>query len=97
MIVTEESDSRILLHLPEEFNFKTNMAFQECYRHRDPGKSYAIDFQQVTSFDSSALGMLLLMRDHCGGDKADIHLINCNPRVKKILETAMFSTYFHIA
>ncbi|MBF0140624.1 MAG: STAS domain-containing protein [Magnetococcales bacterium] len=92
----EELDSRIILRLPEEFNFKTHREFRECYCHRDPRQSYKIDFRAVTNFDSAALGMLLLLRSHCGDDKADIHLSNCSPRIMKIMEIAKFGIYFQI-
>ncbi|MBF0462564.1 MAG: STAS domain-containing protein [Magnetococcales bacterium] len=97
MITVTEPTFRVTVHLPAEFNFRMHQAFRECYCHRDPGQAYEIDFQDVTTFDSSALGMLLLMRSHCGDDKADIILTNCSPRIKKILAMAMFGDYFSIA
>ena len=96
-MIVEELDSKVILRLPEEFNFKTHNEFRDCYRQRPPETSFEIDFKNVTRFDSSALGMLLLLRSHCGDDKADIHLTNCSPRIRKILETAMFGAYFNIS
>ena len=96
MFVVEEFNDRVVVRLPEEFNFKYHKEFRECYRHRSPTLTYAIDFRAVTRFDSAALGMLLLMRSHCGDEKSSIHLTNCRPRIKKILDTASFGIYFHI-
>ena len=49
-----------------------------------------------TYLDSSALGMLLLLRDHAGGDTANIKIVNCNPDVKKILTISNFEQLFSI-
>ncbi|MBF0127939.1 MAG: STAS domain-containing protein [Magnetococcales bacterium] len=96
MIVTNVSHSTVSVRLPTEFNFKMHREFRDLYVHRSPRISYEIDFQGVTHFDSSALGMLLLMRNHCGDDQANISLINCNPRIMLILKTATFDNYFRI-
>ena len=47
--------------------------------------------------DSSALGMLLLLRDHAGGDNADIALMNISPDVRKILAISNFDKLFKIS
>jgi anti-anti-sigma regulatory factor len=40
--------------------------------------------------DSSALGMLLLLRDYAGGDNAKVVLQNCGPEIKNIFEISNF-------
>ncbi|HBF07468.1 MAG TPA: anti-anti-sigma factor, partial [Gammaproteobacteria bacterium] len=44
----------------------------------------------------SALGMLLLLRDHAGGDTSHIEIVNCNNDVKKILTISNFEQLFTI-
>ena len=46
--------------------------------------------------DSSALGMLLLMREHAGGDHAKIRIVNCRPQIKNILKVANFAKLFTV-
>ncbi|MFH6569337.1 STAS domain-containing protein, partial [Pseudomonas kulmbachensis] len=46
--------------------------------------------------DSSALGMLLLLREYAGGDESDIRVVNSNPDVRKILGTSNFDQLFDI-
>jgi len=41
--------------------------------------------------------MLLLMRDHAGGDNAQIEIVNCNEDVKKILTISNFGQLFTIS
>ncbi|MBF0135173.1 MAG: STAS domain-containing protein [Magnetococcus sp. DMHC-1] len=96
MITIEENSGLVTLRLPAEFNYKSHREFRECYAHRSPKQAYVIDFSNVIKFDSSALGMLLLLRSHCGENKANIHLINCNPHVRRVLEVARFNDFFRI-
>ena len=46
--------------------------------------------------DSSALGMLLILRERAGGDAAKISIKNRNPEIKKILEISNFEKVFKI-
>jgi len=97
-VVIKESEQHVTLCLPAKLDNNLQMEFQHCYRNRPsgPGISYEIDFQEVHNIDSSVLGMLLLMRNYCGEEEADIQLINCSPIVKKILHMTRFNTMFRI-
>ena len=46
--------------------------------------------------DSSALGMLLLLRDYAGGDSASITIVHCNDDIKKIFAISNFEQLFDI-
>ena len=41
--------------------------------------------------------MLLLLRDHAGGDRAQVRLINCSADVFKILAISNFSKLFQLS
>jgi anti-anti-sigma regulatory factor len=47
--------------------------------------------------DSSALGMLLLLRNHAGGDDADVAIVNAKPDIIKLLETCKFNELFKVS
>lgn len=55
-----------------------------------------MDLKEATYLDSSALGMLLLLRDHAGDD-ADVRVINSNSDVRKILAISNFDKLFDIS
>ena len=55
-----------------------------------------VDLKEATYVDSSALGMLLLLRDHAGGDSSEIRVINSNPDVLKIFNISNFDKLFDI-
>jgi anti-anti-sigma factor len=46
--------------------------------------------------DSSALGMLLLLRERVGNDKAEIAITHCNPEIRKIFKISNFDRLFKI-
>lgn len=80
------------------FDFGAHQEFRNAYeRVNSSPKSYVVDLKDTTYLDSSALGMLLLLRDHAGGDSAQIRLLNCNPDVRKILAISNFEQLFKIA
>ena len=80
------------------FDFGAHQAFRDAYeRVESTPKRYQVDLQGTTYLDSSALGMLLLLRDHAGGDHAQIRLLNCNGDVRKILAISNFEQLFQIA
>ena len=55
------------------FDFGAHQAFRDAYERVDgTPKRYQVDLQGTTYLDSSALGMLLLLRDHAGGEIAEI-------------------------
>lgn len=79
------------------FDFVFHQDFRNAYELLAKAPSrYVIDLQATTYVDSSALGMLLLLRDFAGGDTADITVINCNDDVKKILLISKFDQLFQI-
>ncbi|MBD8623245.1 STAS domain-containing protein [Pseudomonas sp. CFBP 13727] len=81
------------------FDFSLHQQFREAYEDERAGKPsrYVIDLKNTTYMDSSALGMLLLLRDHAGGDNADIALMNISPDVRKILAISNFDKLFKIS
>lgn len=79
------------------FDFSAHQEFREAYEgvSRDV-KSFIVDLGGTSYLDSSALGMLLLLRDHAGGDSAEVQIVNCNQDVRKILTISNFEQLFKI-
>jgi len=79
------------------FDFSAHQAFRDAYEKLSPvPEKIIVDMADTTYLDSSALGMLLLLRDYAGGDQADINLINCNEDIRKILAISNFEQLFTI-
>ena len=79
------------------FDFSSHQEFRDAYENKPQrfGK-YEVDMRKTTYLDSSALGMLLLLRDHAGGESAQIRIVNCNADVRRILNISNFEQLFTI-
>jgi anti-anti-sigma factor len=89
---------KLTISVKGRFDFGRHQEFRESYeRLNDRPESVVVDLKEATYLDSSALGMLLLLRDHAGGDDADVRVINCSPDVGKILAISNFHKLFEIS
>ncbi len=80
-----------------QFNFSVQREFRDAYSDLEiNGVAITIDLKQVEYMDSSALGMLLVLRERSGGEKADISLIGCSTDIRKILDISQFGELFTI-
>lgn len=96
MIVHHDSESDCLsLQLGERFDFSVHREFHDaCLGAGRVARSYLIDLAEVTHMDSSALGMLLLLREHAGADHADIRIVNAGTELRGTLRVAGFDKLF---
>lgn len=96
---TKNADgSELTIRISGRFDFSSHQDFRSAYENLPTKpKTYLLDMRETTYLDSSALGMLLLLRDYAGGDNARIHLNNCNADVRKILTISNFEQLFTIA
>ena len=69
--------------------------FRTAYEEEQANK-YIIDLANATTIDSSGLGMLLLFKDHAGGEKSDIEIINCSDHLLDIFHLTCFFRLFKI-
>ncbi len=89
--------SVLTIKIQGRFDFSSHQEFRDAYENNEDGvKEYVIDMTEATYLDSSALGMLLLLRDFAGGDNAKVSITNCNHDVKKILTISNFEQLFEI-
>ncbi|MFT7185411.1 MAG: anti-anti-sigma factor [Pseudohongiellaceae bacterium] len=98
-IVSHLSDTGEIMKIAIQgrFDFGSHQDFRECYDNNDSSvKEYYIDMAKTSYLDSSALGMLLLLRDHAG-NSAVIKIINCNEDVFKIFQISNFEQMFEIS
>ncbi|KAF2410764.1 STAS domain-containing protein [Pseudomonas antarctica] len=90
--------TKLMITVKGRFDFGSHQAFRDAYeRFYKVPELYVVDLKDTTYMDSSALGMLLLLRDHAGGDNAEVQVINSNPDVRKILAISNFDKLFDIS
>ncbi|KTC49821.1 anti-anti-sigma factor [Pseudomonas fluorescens ABAC62] len=89
---------KLTITIKGRFDFGSHQAFRDAYERFYKGPEvYVVDLKEATYMDSSALGMLLLLRDHAGGDEAQVKVSNANPDVRKILAISNFDKLFDIS
>lgn len=94
--ITESGDAiTIILH--GDFKFGIHSEFRNAYNAADKKSRFFIDLGQAKSMDSSALGMLLQMKEHLGKENGEIGILNCPDNLKKILLIARFDKKFSIS
>ncbi len=98
-IVNESSGDRATLKLSGRFDFHSHRDFRAAYEQLlESGtlRDIVIDFASVDYLDSSALGMLLLLREKADGAGKNIVLANLKGTVKQVLDIANFGKLFNI-
>ncbi len=77
------------------FDFGVHQDFRKASDQASSGvDKIIVNMGNVDYLDSSALGMLLVLRDKVGESKSAIRIKNSKPDVKKILEIANFDKLF---
>ncbi|CAI8986014.1 MULTISPECIES: STAS domain-containing protein [Pseudomonas] len=97
-VVTEVSPDgeKLTISVKGRFDFAKHQDFRASYENKAL-KAVVVDLKEATYLDSSALGMLLLLRDHAGGDDSDVRVVNSNSDVRKILAISNFDKLFDIS
>jgi anti-anti-sigma factor len=93
------ASAQVRLRLAGRFDFNGHRAFRSAYASalEQPGVSeIVVDFDQVDYLDSSALGMLLILRDHASESGKRVVLEHCRGTVGDVLRIANFQELFPI-
>jgi anti-anti-sigma factor len=90
---------RAVISLEGRFDYSRHREFRgACDQALAAGgvREVEVDFGRVDYIDSSALGMLLMLRDSARLANKTVRLINCRGNVKQILDIANFAKLFPI-
>ena len=99
LIASEVTDAHATLKLGGRFEFHSHRDFRSAYEKMlETGsvREIIIDFAGVDYLDSSALGMLLLLREKAEGAGKNVVLTGLQGTVKQVLEIANFGKLFSI-
>lgn len=93
-----EDGTKLTIAIEGRFDFSAHRMFRDAYESQEKKIArYEMDMSEATYLDSSALGMLLLLRDFAGGNDAKILITRCNEDVLKIFTIANFEQLFDIS
>jgi len=99
-ITTEKSDDgkQVTIKIDGRFDFGSHHDFRDAYRgSSESGTVFTLDMSSTEYMDSSALGMILLLKEHAGTLGGDIKIVNASSEIKNILEIANFDKLFSVS
>ncbi len=89
--------SRLTIEVEGRFDFGLHSEFRAAYADKvDSNSEVLVDLKAVEYVDSSALGMLLLLREYMGEESANITIAVSSGDVRSILEVSNFEKLFKI-
>ncbi len=91
-----EQGDQLTIVITGRFDFSLHAVFRDAYRNLPSDTQFIIDLSQTIFMDSSAMGMLLLLREFAGEESADIRLLNCSPEVRKVLSISNLDKMFSL-
>lgn len=95
--VSKSSDNRkVTVTIGKRFDFSLHREFRDAYSKEPASMEYIIDMRNTDYMDSSALGMLLVLREHAGDGAGKIRLTGCNEGIRQILDISNFNKLFHV-
>lgn len=89
---------QIVISLRGRFNHEIHADFKAVVAELKEAAANAlvVDLSGVKEMDSSALGLLLLLRQTLGGKSANIRISGSSGAIRKILQVANFQRFFPI-
>jgi HptB-dependent secretion and biofilm anti anti-sigma factor len=95
-MTTAAGGARVIIAVTGSFDFELYDQFRAAYANTaGNGVAYVIDLSETEYLDSSALGMLLLLREHAGGKASNIEIRGASGEIRKLLDVANFSRLFY--
>lgn len=99
MIQTKKSDDGKVLTMvmPEKFDFQLHVEFRNVYETEKTMKTLVLDMSKTVYVDSSALGMMLQLKEHADSYKSKVSITNAKGNIMQIIEIAHFDKLFNVA
>ncbi|MBS97186.1 MAG: anti-anti-sigma factor [Oceanospirillaceae bacterium] len=94
MSVTTRVDAekkRVVINISGKFDFSLHQQFREAYRDRtERGFRFELNLSEANYMDSSALGMVLLLKEHAEKQGSQVVITRPGESIRKILKIANF-------
>jgi len=89
-------DGKAVINLQGRFDFNAHREFREAVDQavKDAAAEVQVDLDGVDYLDSSALGMLLMLRDKAKSAGKEVTLANARGAVKQVIDIANFGKLF---
>lgn len=88
-LAVRDIDNNIrIISVSGKFNFDLHREFRNAYIGTPENCKFMLDLRDAEYLDSSALGMILLLREYVGEDIRRLRIVNSNPEIKNILKVS---------
>ncbi len=89
----------VAIHLEGRFDFAARRAFAVARDKAlaDAARRIQVNFSNVDYIDSAALGMLLILRERAQSVGKSVHLADCSPPVRQLVEIVRLDGLFAFA
>jgi len=97
-VVVSENGGEMVVKVNGRFDFSVHKEFRAAYEEAIKNAHLTrcvVDLQGTQYIDSSALGMLLMMRERIGG-RIKIELVRANKEIRNTLDISNFHKLFEI-
>jgi anti-anti-sigma factor len=95
-LTSERKDDILTYRIQGRFDFSLHKEFRAAHEGTSGIRHYILDLTDAVYMDSSALGMMLLLREWAQERGADVRIRTKAPIVRKILAMAHFEKLFPI-
>ncbi len=82
--------STMKIQITDRFDFNIHKDLRNVYKDNESSTNYIVDLKDASYMDSSALGMLLQLREHAGGGRDAVTISNADSNIQEILRIANF-------
>lgn len=95
VVSSSEADKNVTISINGRFDFSLHNEFRKAYKNNcNNGWRVIINLKDTDYLDSSALGMLLLLKEHAENNFAEVKITNINHEIREILNIASFDKLF---
>ena len=97
-VTTDYADegNQLTIRISGQFDFSLHREFRDAYRASEHVRRYVVDLGETEYMDSSALGKLLLLREHAHRHNAEVELRRVHGELERVLRIANFHQLFPI-
>lgn len=94
--VTVSNDNRVAtIKIKGRFDFSLHNEFRKAYKDLSiKGGEFVIDLAETDYLDSSALGMMLLLKEYADETSCKVRIQNARDEIQEILQIASFDKLF---
>lgn len=86
-----------IIHIGDKLVYRLYREFRQAYTECDPATELiTVDLQNTRYIDSSALGMMLLLKKHAWDNQCQVRMINVSDAILRAFEIVQLDTEFDL-